>query len=89
MKKIDGNLKVCFIGTYENEESHQALRDQFPLLEPECFVPKEARINDLIRRINAQLKNKVYYLLFIYAGRNGRGKALGLFQYGHHHWKKN
>lgn len=55
MKKIDGNLKVCFIGTYDNEESHKALRDQFPSLEPECFMSKEVGINDLIRRINAQL----------------------------------
>jgi CheY-like chemotaxis protein len=56
MKMIDSKLKVCFIGTYDNEESHQALRNQFPLLEPECFMPKEVRINDLIRRINARLE---------------------------------
>jgi CheY-like chemotaxis protein len=56
MKKIDGNLKVCFIGTYDNEESHKALRDQFPSLEPECFMSKEVAIKDLIRRINAQLE---------------------------------
>ena len=55
MKRIDGNLKVCFIGTYDNEESHKALRDRFPSLELECFMSKDVRINDLIRRINAQL----------------------------------
>ncbi len=55
MKKIDGNLKVCFLGMYDNEESHKALRDKFPSLEPECFISKEVSINDLIRRINAQL----------------------------------
>jgi PleD family two-component response regulator len=56
MKKIDSNLKVCFIGTYDNDESHQALRAQFPSLEPECFMSKEVGINDLIRTINAELE---------------------------------
>jgi hypothetical protein len=41
----------------DNEESHQALRDQFPSLEPECFMSKEVGIKDLIRRLNAQLDN--------------------------------
>jgi CheY-like chemotaxis protein len=49
MKEIDGNLKVCFIGTYDNEKSYRALRDRFPSLEPECFMSKEVNINDLIR----------------------------------------
>ena len=55
MKKIDGNLRVCFIGMYDNEESHKALSHKFPSLEPECFISKEVSINNLIRRINAQL----------------------------------
>ena len=55
MKKIDSNLKVCFIGTYDNDESHQALRARFPSLEPECFMSKEVSINDLLRIINAEL----------------------------------
>jgi PleD family two-component response regulator len=55
MKKIDSNLKVCFIGTYDNDESHQALRARFPSLEPECFMSKEVSISDLFRIINAEL----------------------------------
>ena len=55
MKKIDSNLKVCFIGTYDNDESLQALRAQFPSLEPECFMSKEVSISDLLRIINAEL----------------------------------
>lgn len=55
MKKIDSNLKVCFIGTFDNDESHQALRARFPSLEPECFMSKEVSINDLLRIINAEL----------------------------------
>jgi CheY-like chemotaxis protein len=61
MKSMDTNLKVCFIGTYDNEESHQALRNRFPSLEPECFMPKEVIIKDLIRRINAQLDPYLLY----------------------------
>ena len=55
MKKIDSNLKVCFIGRYDNDESHQALRARFPSLEPECFMSKEVSINDLLRIIIAEL----------------------------------
>lgn len=55
MKKIDGNLKVCFIGMYDNEESQKLLKEKLPSLEPECFISKEIRINDLIKRINTQL----------------------------------
>jgi response regulator RpfG family c-di-GMP phosphodiesterase len=56
MKSIDKKLKVCFIGTYDNEEDHQALKNQFPSLEPECFISKELMVKDLIRRVNAQLE---------------------------------
>jgi response regulator RpfG family c-di-GMP phosphodiesterase len=56
MKRIDRKLKVCFIGTYDNEESYQALRNEFPSLETECFMSKEVMIKDLIRRLNAQLE---------------------------------
>ena len=55
MKKIDRNLKVCFIGMYDNEESCKVIKDKFPSLEPECFISKKASINELIGRINAHL----------------------------------
>jgi DNA-binding response OmpR family regulator len=55
MKTIDSKLKVCFIGTFDNEESHQILKIKLPSLEPECFMSKEIKINDLITRINALL----------------------------------
>jgi DNA-binding response OmpR family regulator len=38
MKKIDSKIKVCFLGTYDNEESYQAVRKEFPSLEAECFI---------------------------------------------------
>jgi DNA-binding NarL/FixJ family response regulator len=58
MKRIDSNLKVCFIGTYDNEESCKALRNEFPSLEADCFMSKEVAIKDLIRRINTQLESQ-------------------------------
>ena len=56
MKKIDGNLKVCYIGTYDDKEGHQGLMKQFPSLGSECFVPKQVVTRDLITRIDSELK---------------------------------
>jgi DNA-binding response OmpR family regulator len=58
MKRIDSNLKVCFIGTCDNEEGYQALRNSIPSLETECFISKPIIIKDLIRRINIQLEKR-------------------------------
>jgi DNA-binding response OmpR family regulator len=58
MKRIDSDLKVCFIGTYDNEESYKALRNEFPSLEADCFMSKEVAIKDLIRRIKTQLESQ-------------------------------
>ena len=58
MKRIDSNLKVCFIGTYDNEESYKALRNEFSSLEADCFMSKEVAIKDLIKRINTQLESQ-------------------------------
>jgi DNA-binding NtrC family response regulator len=51
MKMIDSTLKVCFIGPYDNEDSYQALKNEFPSLETECFMSKPVRTEDLIKRI--------------------------------------
>ena len=58
MKRIDSNLKVCFIGTFDGEESYKALSNEVPPLEPDCFMSKEVAIKDLIRRINTQLESQ-------------------------------
>lgn len=55
MKRADKKLKVCFLGTYDNEESYQALRNEFPSLEAECFMSKPIKVNDLIRRVQRTL----------------------------------
>jgi DNA-binding NtrC family response regulator len=58
MKKIDSKLKVYFMGIYDNEETYQALRDQFPSLEEECFMSKSVGIQDLIERVKKQFEGK-------------------------------
>ena len=53
MKNIDSKVKACFISAYEI--NYRALREQFPLLEMECYA-KPIEIDDLIRKINAELE---------------------------------
>ena len=53
MKNIDNKVKACFISAYEI--NYRALREQFPLIEMECYA-KPIEIDDLIRRINAELE---------------------------------
>ena len=53
IKEIDSNVKVCFISaTYVN---YEAARQVFPGLEIECFIQKPIELQDLVRRINADL----------------------------------
>ena len=52
IKKIDSKVKSCFITAYEI--NYQALREQFPTLELECYA-KPIEINELIRKINEEL----------------------------------
>ena len=53
IKEIDSNVKVCFISaTYVN---YEAARQVFPGLEIECFIQKPIELQDLVRRINAEL----------------------------------
>src|SRR5919108_3039665 len=52
IKKIDSKVKSYFITAYEI--NYQALREQFPTLEMECYA-KPIEINELIRKINEEL----------------------------------
>jgi len=54
MINIDGKVKSCFITAYEI--NYQALREQFPTLEMECYA-KPLEIDDLVRKINIELAN--------------------------------
>ena len=52
IKKIDSKVKFCFISAYAI--NYQALREQFPTVEMECYA-KPIEKNELIRKINEEL----------------------------------
>ena len=54
LRNIDNKVKSCFITAYEI--NYKALREQFPLIEMECYA-KPLEINELIRKINEELKD--------------------------------
>jgi CheY-like chemotaxis protein len=53
LRNIDGKVKCCFITAYEM--NYQALREQFPTLEMECYA-KPLEIGELIRKIDKELE---------------------------------
>ncbi len=54
MKKVDKKIEVCFMtATYMN---YEALRVAFPTIEIECYIQKPVKTEDLIRKINAELR---------------------------------
>jgi CheY-like chemotaxis protein len=52
IRTIDGKVKACFISAYN--VNYQALREQFPTLEMECYA-KPLEIDELIRKITEEL----------------------------------
>jgi DNA-binding response OmpR family regulator len=53
IEKIDKKTKVCFITAFE--VYYHALREIFPTLEVGCFIRKPIEIDDLVKRINAEI----------------------------------
>jgi two-component system response regulator ChvI len=51
IREIDRRVKVCFISGYQT--NYLALREQG--LQIDCFISKPIKIEDLLRRINAEL----------------------------------
>ena len=51
IRDMDKRVKVCFISGYQM--NYLALREQG--LEIDCFISKPVRIEDLLKRINAEL----------------------------------
>jgi two-component system response regulator ChvI len=51
VREIDKRVKVCFISGYQM--NYLALREQG--LQIDCFISKPIKIEDLLRRINAEL----------------------------------
>ena len=57
IRDIDSKVKSCFITAYEI--NYQALREQFPTLEMECYA-KPLEISELVRKINTELEGRKY-----------------------------
>lgn len=53
IEKVDKKSKVCFITAFE--VYYHALREIFPTLEVGCFIRKPIEIDDLVKRINAEI----------------------------------
>jgi DNA-binding response OmpR family regulator len=53
IEKIDKKTKVCFITAFE--VYYHALREIFPTLKVGCFIRKPIEIDDLVKRINAEI----------------------------------
>ena len=53
IEKLDKKSKVCFITAFE--VYYHALREIFPTLEVGCFIRKPIEIDDLVKRINAEI----------------------------------
>jgi two-component system, OmpR family, response regulator ChvI len=53
IKKLDGNVKVCFISAFDPYSDE--LKEEFLSLEVECFIPKPIQIKELIERIHVEL----------------------------------
>ena len=53
IEKVDKKTKVCFITAFE--VYYQALSEIFPTLELGCFIRKPIEIDDLVKRINAEI----------------------------------
>ena len=53
IRNIDNKVRVCFITGHPLDSSQ--LKEEFPLLEIECLIPKPVAINDLIKRLETQM----------------------------------
>jgi two-component system response regulator ChvI len=53
MKVIDNKVNVCFMSAYD--VNYELLRQQFPWLEVQCFIPKPVEISEIVRRVNREI----------------------------------
>jgi CheY-like chemotaxis protein len=51
--KLDVNVRVCYISA--GEMNIEALREQYPTLSIGCFIKKPITIENLVRRVKAEL----------------------------------
>jgi two-component SAPR family response regulator len=53
IQKINDKVKVCYISAYELD--YIRLREMFPSLKTECLIKKPVDIDDLVKRVKAEL----------------------------------
>jgi DNA-binding response OmpR family regulator len=53
IKKLDDKVKICYISAYELD--YIRLRATFPSLKTDCFIKKPVDIDDLVKRVKAEL----------------------------------
>jgi DNA-binding NtrC family response regulator len=53
LKKIDKNLKVCFITSFK--AYYDSLIEEYPNMDHKCFIQKPISIDDLIKQIEKAL----------------------------------
>jgi DNA-binding response OmpR family regulator len=51
--ELDVNPKICFMSS--GQINQEALREQYPTLSIGCFIKKPVTIEDLVRRVKAEL----------------------------------
>jgi two-component system, OmpR family, response regulator ChvI len=57
IKKIDSEVKACFITAHE--VYYESLRELFPSMDLDCYV-KPIQIEDLVRHVNRHMKRSVH-----------------------------
>lgn len=53
MKRIDKNLKVCFITSFK--AYYDSLIEEYPNMDHKCFIQKPISIEDLLKHIEKEL----------------------------------
>jgi DNA-binding NtrC family response regulator len=54
ISKLDLNVKVCFMSS--GEVKHEAIREIHPSLNIGCFIQKPISIDQLVKRVKADLE---------------------------------
>jgi two-component SAPR family response regulator len=52
--KLDVNVRVCYVSA--GEMNIEALREQYPSLSIGCYIRKPVTIENLVRRVEAELE---------------------------------
>jgi DNA-binding response OmpR family regulator len=53
LREIDNKVRVFFITPQHVD--HSTLKEEFPLLEVQCLIPKTVTVSDLIKRLETKL----------------------------------